>query len=321
MLAGNVLITGGSGYLGRAILEKAKRENWPARFTVYSRDETKQWELKHRFPQVNCVLGDVSRDLDRLIMLCYGIDCIIHAAAIKHIPEAEHNVQETIDVNVVGSRNVAVAAIASGVTKVVGISTDKASAPLNVYGMTKAIMERLFSEFSRNSKTDFVTVRYGNVVGSTGSVIPLFKRQIVEYGQIRVTDQRMTRFWLAPFDAVDMITAAYHDAHDLSGKTLIAACPSMRITDLAEAVFKYSKSSSDKNIVYTGMRPGEKLHESLFNEQEAPRVSSFKSYMAMRPATSIEPSSGFTQGYSSDNPRRWLSVNEMVEMMYQAEEI
>lgn len=321
MLSGNVLITGGSGFLGRAILRKAKQENWPANFIVYSRDETKQWELKHRYPDVKCVLGDVSHDLDRLISVMTGCDTVIHAAAVKYIPEAEHNVFETINVNIEGSRNVSIAARAAGVKKVVGISTDKACAPANVYGMTKAIMERLFAEANRMGMTKFVTVRYGNVVGSTGSVIPVFKRQIDDDGVIKITDSKMTRFWLGIDEAIDLILWAESKAAEKPGHTFISACPAMKIVDLAEAVWKsHGRYPGSPAISYSGIRPGEKLHESLFNVQESSRVKKASKGFIMSPATEVGGLPDWAE-YSSEHPNKWLNVSEMVELIKDAESV
>lgn len=340
-LEGNVLITGGSGFLGRAILRRAEREGWPARFTVYSRDETKQWELKRRYPDVRCLLGDVaSPDMPRLIAAMAGQDVVVHAAAVKYIPEAEHNVLETIDVNITGSRNVAMAAIAAGVKTVVGVSTDKACGPLNVYGMTKAVMERLFAEANRMGAARFVTVRYGNVVGSTGSVIPVFRRQIEDYGEIRVTDAGMTRFWLGVDQAVDLITFAAAQACELAGYTIIDPCPAMRIVDLAKAVWAiespeetltlpgpgYGETrkvvleswAGEPRITFTGIRPGEKLHEALWNEQEAPRIQEAGDYFALQPAT-VPAVGGERAPYTSAAPLRWLSRLEMIDLIRDAE--
>lgn len=317
MLDGNVLLTGGSGFLGRAILRRAEQENWPARFTVYSRDETKQWELNRRYPNVRCVLGDVARDLDRLISVCNGHDTVIHMGAVKYIPEAEHNVLETIDVNINGSRNVGIASIAAQVKTVIGISTDKACSPANVYGMTKAIMERMFSEFSLMSKTRFVTVRYGNVVGSTGSVIPVFQRHIKDWDQIRVTDSRMSRFWLSVNEAINLILTAYNRAETDSGRIFISNCPSMKIKDLAETVWSMERKD-EPNIMYTGIRPGEKLHEALFNEQEAPRVIVEKDLFIMRPAIETGDPSPKMMMYESSHPSHWVTIPEMQEMIKNA---
>lgn len=304
------------------MLRRAKRENWPTKFIVYSRDETKQWELKHRYPEVTCILGDVARDIDRLMAVMATVDTVIHMGAIKYIPEAEWNVLETVDVNITGSRNVAVAARSVGVKTVVGISTDKASAPLNLYGMTKGVMERMFGEFDRQSKhTNYVTCRYGNVVGSTGSVIPVFRKQIEENGELRVTDSRMTRFWLGVDEAIDLILWSINGAELFSGHTFIPTCPAMKIDDIARAVWQMERGGEPK-ISYTGIRPGEKLHEQLFNEQEAPRITIVQnSGFLLAPATekgSIMPEA---MGYSSDHPRRWLSIDEMISLIKDAVDV
>lgn len=320
MLEGNILITGGAGFLGRAILRRAERESWPARFTVYSRDETKQWELRHRYPDVRCVLGDVARDLERLVAVMQGHDTVIHAAAVKYIPEAEHNVFETIAVNVEGSRNVAMSARAAGVRTVIGVSTDKACGPLNVYGMTKGIMERLFSEADRMGSTRFVNVRYGNVIGSTGSVVPIFRRQADEKGELRVTDSRMTRFWLSVDEAIDLIDWAASSASCEPGRTFIPMCPAMKIDDLAAAVWEMAYPGVAPVITYSGVRPGEKLHEALFNEQEAPRVQRDGQHgFIMAPATEPGSLSPAAMAYTSDHPKRWLTRDEAIALIRDAE--
>jgi UDP-N-acetylglucosamine 4,6-dehydratase/5-epimerase len=326
MLNGKILITGGSGFLGRAILRKAKEQKWDAKFTIYSRDETKQWELKHKYPDVTCVLGDVSRDLDRLTAVMAGHDVVIHAAAVKYIPEAEWNVYETIDVNIEGSRNVTISARAAGVGKVIGISTDKACSPLNVYGMTKAIMERMFSEANRMGTTRFVTVRYGNVIGSTGSVIPLFEKQIIEDGELKVTDSRMTRFWLGADEAVGLIDWAVSNSELYPGYTFISPCPAMKIVDIARAVYRMyykggTKEEEDDRITFTGIRPGEKLHESLFNEQEAPRTSRLPAGYILAPATNAGKTMPDRMMYSSEHPDRDIRIDEMIKLIEDAKEI
>lgn len=322
MLTGTILLTGGSGFLGRGILRRAKKEKWPAKFIIYSRDEAKQWELKRFYPETICVLGDVSRDLDRLTSVMSGCDSVLHLAAVKFIPEAEWNVNETIDVNIIGSRNVSLAARAAGVKTVVGISTDKACAPLNVYGMTKGIMERLFSEANRMGATRFVTARYGNVIGSTGSVIPVFRKQIEDYGEIRVTDSRMTRFWLSVDEAIDLIIWARDEAERVPGHTFIAPCPAMKIADIAKAVWEMERPGIEPNITYTGIRPGEKLHEALFNEQEAPRITiEGNRGFTLAPAISVGIPMPERMSYTSEQPRRWISVEEMIKYIKDAENV
>lgn len=327
---GKILMTGGAGFLGRAILRRAAADGELSRYIVYSRDEMKQWEAKRRYPEAKYVLGDVARDLDRLIAIATGCDTVLHLGAVKFIPEAEFNVLETIDVNIEGSKNVALAAIAAGVKTVVGISTDKACAPLNLYGMTKAIMERMYGEFaSRQQQTKFVTARYGNVIGSTGSVIPVFKKQIEDYGEIRVTDPNMTRFWFTVDQAVDLIEWAYRNAEDFNGHTFVSPCPSMKIWDIAGSVWDMvGKPGQERKVTVTGIRPGEKLHEALVNEQEAPRSLKYYKYgtdhlvgFIMGPATTPRLEGGMTESYASDKPYEWLSPEAMIEAIKDAETV
>jgi UDP-N-acetylglucosamine 4,6-dehydratase len=327
MLTGRVLITGGSGFLGRGILRRIRREKWPAQVTIYSRDETKQYEVKRRWPEANCILGDV-RDADRLEAVMVGHDLVIHAAAVKYIPEAEKNVAETISVNVQGSYNVAKAAARAGVKTVVGISTDKACSPLNTYGATKMLMERLFAEANTWSDTKFVTCRYGNVVGSTGSVVPIFQQQIRDSSVIRITDDRMTRFWLSIDEAIDLIDQAQSDPLN-AGSCYISKCPAMSIKSLAEAVWtNYWSQLTDGGgpepvLVKTGIRPGEKLYESLYNEQEWSRVQWTRDgFILKSPLESVLPAERpELESYSSNSPDRILQVKEMIELIEDAKEV
>lgn len=358
-MRGNILITGGAGFLGRAIIRRAIREKWEARFTVYSRDENKQFEVKRRYGKdadLRFVLGDVI-DAGRLRDVMTGHDIVIHAAAVKFIPEAEWNVREAIRVNVEGSNAVAEAAVRAGVETVIGISTDKACAPLNTYGATKMLMERIFSEWARiQSRTHFATVRYGNVIGSTGSVIPLFEKQMADRGELQVTDPRMTRFWLSADAAVDLILLALGYAEGRPGATLIGANPAMAITELATAVWRlylaehggsltgaFEKVTSSKRklrlaareslpkLRFTGIRPGEKLAEQLFNEQEAPRAypifesEATRGFVLLPPTERLGDGPGdplpAKNGYSSDAPVRWLSTDEMIDLIIDARTI
>ncbi|GAG09201.1 unnamed protein product, partial [marine sediment metagenome] len=197
-----VLVTGGAGFLGRGILRRVERGGLDWEITVYSRDETKQDECRRRYPFARHVLGDV-KDADRLRVAMMGHDVVIHAAAMKYIPEAEVNASECVSVNVGGTQAMMRAADAAAVHRVVGISTDKAVQPVNVYGCSKMAMERLFADTAQfEGGPDFVCVRYGNVVGSTGSVIPLFRRQVEELGRVRITNPDMTRFWMSVDEAI-----------------------------------------------------------------------------------------------------------------------
>lgn len=326
---GKVLLTGGAGFLGRAILRRAQAEDEASRYIIYSRDEMKQWEAKRRYPEAQYVLGDVARDLERLTAICYGVDTVLHLGAVKFIPEAEFNVQETIEVNIEGSRNVGLAAISAGVKTVVGISTDKACAPLNLYGMTKAVMERLYGEFAARSHTKFVTARYGNVIGSTGSVIPVFKKQIEDFGEIRVTDPDMTRFWFTVDQAVDLIEWSYRNAEDFNGHTFVSPCPAMKIIEIAGVVLDMmDKNGGDRKVQITGIRPGEKLHEALVNEQEAPRTLKYYKYgtdhlvgFIMGPATTPRVEGGMAEAYTSDKPYEWMTPGDMRTAIEDAETV
>lgn len=263
MLKGNVLITGGTGFLGRAILKRANEENWDVQFTIYSRDEHKQVQCKKRWPRTRYIIGDVL-DTQHLTAAMSGHDYVIHAAAIKFIPEAEWNVEECIRINIDGARSVIQAALDADVLKVVGISTDKAVQPINIYGMTKAVMEKLFaSPAVSHCDTLFNTVRYGNVIGSTGSVIPLFQQQFQETGKVTITHPNMTRFWMTANEAIDLILSAF-DAYWDGSVCLPVQMRSMTMWKLAECI------ASDYEVI--GLRPGEKMHEDLLAQHESHRV-------------------------------------------------
>lgn len=259
-LHGRVLLTGGAGYLGRAIMRQARINGWPCQFTVYSRDELKQAQCKRKYKDAKYVMGDV-RETERLALVMVGHDTVIHTAALKYVPEGEHNVSECISVNVNGTQSVLTAARLAGVKRVVVISTDKAVAPTNVYGMTKALCERLVGEtVDYESGTIVTAVRYGNVIGSTGSVVPEFERQARECGVVNVTDPEMTRFWMTADDAIELILTALQRE---PGEIVIGNPMSMALGDLVSAVVPRAKV----NIV--GLRPGEKMHETLLTEAES----------------------------------------------------
>lgn len=301
----NILITGGAGFLGRGIMRQFSRDY---NFIVYSRDETKQDICKRSYPGATYVLGDVT-DLARLnhTLIRYSVDTIIHAAAIKYIPEAEKNVEECIRVNVDGSRNVAEAAIMCSVDTVIGISTDKACEPINVYGATKMLMERLFREYGQLGVTKFVLTRYGNVVGSTGSVIPLFQKQIEE-GLVKVTDPHMTRFWISLNQAVKLIELAL-DAEP--GQMIVPKAQAMTIGDLCEALIEISGEQSQVEII--GPRPGEKRHENLIHKYESVRAQDHGQYYIIGDEVVGEP---FV--VSSGNPEVWLSREQLEKYMAEA---
>lgn len=321
-----MLITGGAGFLGRGILRYIERNRIGARVTVYSRDENKQYALRSRFPNVRTVLGDI-RDTERLSAVMSGHDTVIHAAALKHIPEAERDVAQTIAVDVEGSISVAQAALRANVRNLIGISTDKACSPRNAYGAAKMLMERSFQETQRLAPHMRVAnVRYGNVVSSTGSVVPLFIDQLKRAGQISITSADMTRFWISIDDAVRLVEKALSDT-SRHGYTYVAKCPGMRITDVAEAVIKYADFAApgiDKpTFRYIGVRPGEKLHETLVDVYEAPYAMTDGDYILVPPALSMagEAAGGVDLAYESSHPARWLGVQEMVDLIRDASEV
>ncbi len=310
-----LLITGGAGFLGRAIVRSLDRPDlWeergldpPESITVYSRDEAKQWAMQSRFgdDRLRFVLGDIN-DTDRLAAAMAGHDAVIHAAAIKFIPEAEHNVRETIKVNVQGSLSVLDASNQARVDTVIGISTDKACAPLNIYGSTKMAMERAFQEGRPHGRT--VIARYGNVIGSTGSVVPVFLRQLENDYTIKVTDPTMTRFWLTGADAVRILIHCLADTRDRV--VCVPKARALSMADVAEAVLTVKGKPVDWERM--PVRPGEKQHEDLVVEAESVRThgslegSDTSLYMHIDPATKL-PSYKRTWRYNSgDAPRMAL---------------
>lgn len=256
-LTGNILITGGAGTLGRAIVQTALTQGWDAAFTIYSRSEYGQAQMRARFPRARYVLGDV-RDYDRLAAVVAGHDIVIHAAAMKRIPECEAHPSECYATNVQGSVNVARACLQAGVKRCIGISTDKACRAVTAYGASKLAMEKLF-QAQHDDVTTFTIVRYGNVVASRGSVIPLWRQQAANGGPITVTDRRMTRFWMSVSDAVDLVV----QASDLgSGTVAIPKMGALSIVDMAHIIAPRAE------ITTTGLRSCEKLHEDLVHPDE-----------------------------------------------------
>lgn len=255
-------MTGGAGTLGRAIIRRSIEDGEKNLFTVYSRDPLKQHKLKKEFPDVTAVVGDIL-DFESLKMAMAGHDVVIHAAAMKHIPEAELYPTTCFDINVIGSLNVVRAAIEVGVKKVVGVSTDKVCHPVNAYGATKFMMERLFQEHALSEYgegTDFLLVRYGNVLASNGSVVQVWEQMLKDDGKITATDPDMTRFWLTQDDAAEIIKDAL--AHGNSGEIVIPNLSSLSMSRMKEYLYP------DAEIEYVGMRPGEKRHECLITEEE-----------------------------------------------------
>jgi len=265
----SIFLTGGAGFLGRALIARATREGWGSRITIYSRDEEKQWRVRNRWPHVNCILGDIT-DRERLVTAMVGHETVIHMAAHKFVPEAERDVTTAVRANVHGSMAVAEAANLARVKSAILISTDKASDPTNVYGMSKALAERIWSEYYREAKyTRFRVARYGNVIGSTGSAMPLFISQFKAGKTPTITDPHMTRFLMSVDEGIDTIAAAH------AGDAFITV-PVVRSAWLLD-MLKASSIVADAEFTWEhiGPRPGEKTHETTISAREMRLVTGF----------------------------------------------
>ena len=265
----SILITGGTGSFGKAFITRLLEDQNPSRVIVYSRDELKQWEVRQLFnddPRLRWFIGDV-RDLDRLKRAMHNVDYVVHAAALKQVDTGEYNPSEFVKTNVLGSQNVVEAAIDSGVKKVVALSTDKASSPINLYGATKLTADKLFilgNHYAAAYPTRFSVVRYGNVTGSRGSIVPKFRALHAAGESLPITDLRCTRFLITLPDAVQMVL----DTFDMmqGGELVVPHIPSHKVTDLAQAIAPGAKMHD------IGLRPGEKLHEEMISPEEGRRA-------------------------------------------------
>ncbi|MEQ1760516.1 MAG: UDP-N-acetylglucosamine 4,6-dehydratase (inverting) [Vicinamibacterales bacterium] len=262
-----VLVTGGTGSFGRKFVEFLLQSQRPKKLIVFSRDELKQHEMRQAFPEgpsspMRYFIGDI-RDRDRLTRALYGVDVIIHAAAMKQVPACEYNPFEAIQTNIVGAKNVIDAAIDQGVSRVIAVSTDKAVSPVNLYGATKLVAEKLFVQgnaYAGGRSTRFACTRYGNVVGSRGSVVPLFLQQR-ETGCITITDPEMTRFWITLDQGVRFVSTCAERMR--GGEIFVPKIPSMRLVDLADTI----AADCERRVI--GIRPGEKIHEMLLSADES----------------------------------------------------
>lgn len=317
MLTGNVFVTGGAGFLARGLYARARRESWPCRFTAFSRDDHKHAALLRDYPEVRFVRGDVAGDSDLLAAAMAGHQLVIHAAASKHVDLAEYAVWETQRVNVEGSMSVAWAAIAARVPRVVAISTDKACHPVNTYGLTKALMEKLLIEANQLSdETVFTLTRYGNVIGSTGSVVTVWKAMLAKDGFVTATDPDMTRFWLSVDQAVDLIEMA---AEAPAGTILIPRLPALAMRDLRDWYLPGAE------FRYGGLRPGEKRFEELLTAEEAPHAAAGlftgdpghpdQLAFLLFPSVGDRETTTLTEGYTSEKPHRWLTQAELAAML------
>ena len=310
-----ILLTGGTGSFGHAFTNIILKKYKPKKLIIFSRDEMKQWNMSklYKDSRLRFFIGDV-RDRERLYRAFNGVDYVIHAAAAKIVPTAEYNPFEYVKTNVNGAMNVIDAALDNNVKKVIALSTDKASSPVNLYGATKLVSDKLFVDgnSSYSTKTIFSVVRYGNVVGSRGSVIPFF-REIRDTGKIPITDKRMTRFFITVENAVELVLFAVKDS--IGGEIYIKKIPSVKITELAKAIAPLAK----QEIV--GIRPGEKIHEQMIAKEEAPYSFEYKDYYKILPyinkwyqdkkriKNGKKVEEDFT--YSSNNNKEWISGKEL----------
>lgn len=315
-----ILLTGGTGSFGQRFAQIMLKKYQPKAVRIFSRDELKQWEMEQKF---NCdkhlrfFIGDV-RDKERTERAMDGVDIVVHAAALKQVPFCEYNPFEAIKTNILGAENVINAAIDHNVTKVLAISTDKAVNPVNLYGATKMCMEKLFiaanAYVGSKRQTKMSCVRYGNVVGSRGSVIPLFNKQR-STGTVTITDKRMTRFWLTLDQGVEFVINCIEKMH--GGEIFVPKCPSTKITDLAKAV------APDCKIKYTGIRPGEKINECLLTEDESRHAMEFRDYFIITPEHPWWYKGNHNSGkklpegfrYASDSNSRWFSLQDLYKMI------
>ena len=315
----SILVTGGTGSFGKAFLRYVLDNENPQRVVVFSRDELKQHEVRRQFdddPRLRWFIGDI-RDRRRLERAMHGVDYVVHAAALKQVDTAEYNPFEYVQTNVNGSQNVVEAAIDSGVKKVVALSTDKASSPINLYGATKLCSDRMFvsaNHYAAHHVTRFSVVRYGNVMGSRGSVIPVFRDLAAQGKSLPITDKRMTRFWITLPQAVQFVV----DSFDLmsGGELYVPRIPSMKVVDLAEAVAPGSPTHE------IGIRPGEKLHEEMIAPDDSRRTLRLGDRYVIMPYVAgwgYEPPADGQPvedgwAYRSDNNDLWLSVEDLRDL-------
>ena len=312
-----ILVTGGTGSFGKVFTRTILSRRSPRKLIIFSRDEMKQWEMAKTYrddPRIRFFIGDV-RDRERLYRAVSEVDYVVHAAATKIVPTAEYNPFECVKTNVIGGMNVIDACIDNKVNRVVALSTDKASSPINLYGATKLTSDKLFiagNSYSGLGNTRFSVVRYGNVMGSRGSVIPLFLQQ-KEKKLITITDEKMTRFMISLDEGVSLVIKAFEDM--VGGEIYVKKIPSMRIMQLAEAV------APGVEIKFTGIRPGEKLHEQMIGEQDAPYTYEYSDYYKIVPnifdwandperiKDGKKVSTEFV--YSSESNTDWMSVETL----------
>jgi UDP-N-acetylglucosamine 4,6-dehydratase len=322
----SILITGGTGSFGKACVRMLLAHYKPQKIIVYSRDELKQYEMAQDFisPVMRYFIGDV-RDRDRLHLAMRNVDYVIHAAALKQVPTAEYNPMECIKTNINGASNIIDVAIEHNVEKVIALSTDKAASPINLYGATKLVSDKLFvaaNNIVGPLRTQFSVVRYGNVVGSRGSVVPFFQK-LVQAGvkEIPITDPRMTRFWITLPQGIDFVLKSFERMQ--GGEIFIPKIPSMKVTDLATAL------APGVPTKVVGIRPGEKLHEVMCPADDHHLTIEFDDHYVIKPAIVFTRAMDFTQNalgengtvvadgfeYSSDKNTKWLTTEQLLRMI------
>ncbi|GAA2634179.1 UDP-N-acetylglucosamine 4,6-dehydratase (inverting) [Actinomadura fulvescens] len=316
----SILLTGGTGSFGKAFLRYALEHLDPRRVVVFSRDELKQYEMRGLFgddPRLRWFIGDI-RDRERLRRAMHEVEYVVHAAALKQVDTAEYNPFEYVQTNVQGSQNVIEAAIDCGVRKVVALSTDKASSPINLYGATKLVADKLFvsaNHYAASYDTRFSVVRYGNVMGSRGSVIPFFRRLAERGESLPITDKRMTRFWISLEQAVEFVVDSFGLMR--GGELYVPRIPSMRIMDLARVV------APDSVIHEIGVRPGEKLHEEMIAPDDSRRTVMLPGRYVVMPTIAtwgyVPPQGGepVSEGfcYRSDSNDMWLTPDDLQRLL------
>lgn len=321
-----VLITGGTGSFGKQLTKTLLTRYKPKKIIIYSRDELKQFEMAQEFnaPCMRYFIGDV-RDLERMKLAMHDVDYVVHAAAMKQVPAAEYNPTECIRTNINGAENVIAAAMASGIKKVVALSTDKAANPINLYGATKLVSDKLFvaaNNITGGKDITFSVVRYGNVIGSRGSVIPVFQKMINEkVKELPITDPRMTRFWITLQQGVDFVIKSFERMQ--GGEIFVPKIASMKMTDVAKCL---APELPTKTV---GIRPGEKLHEVMCPVDDSYRTIEFNDHFVIRPTISFskpvnyesnpinEKGKPVTEGfeYSSDKNQDWLTVTQLKDLI------
>lgn len=324
----SILITGGTGSFGKKYTETLLARHKPKRLVIFSRDELKQYEMQQKFndPVMRYFIGDV-RDSDRIKQAMRGVDYVIHAAALKHVPAAEYNPMECIKTNIHGAQNVIEAALENNVEKVIALSTDKAANPINLYGATKLASDKLFvaaNNIAGTRQTRFAVVRYGNVVGSRGSVVPFFQKLIKDGADtLPITDPRMTRFWITLQQGVDFVLKNFQRMH--GGEIFVPKIPSMHITDLADSLSPGMKT----NVI--GIRPGEKLHEIMCPSDDSHLTLEFDDHFVIQPSIQMshlknylsnglgEKGTPVEQGfeYNSGSNHHFLNVDELRQLNQQ----